>query len=64
MRPLPEGKCRELSPITVTVAEARAITGLGNTKIYELIAEGKLKSVAIGRRRLLLYESIKELLAP
>jgi hypothetical protein len=32
------------SPITVPVAKAREISGLGNTKIYELIRSGELKS--------------------
>jgi excisionase family DNA binding protein len=51
-------------PISVTVQEARKLTGLGNTLIYELIKEGKLKSVAVGRRRLILYSSIERLLQP
>jgi excisionase family DNA binding protein len=38
------------------------ITGLGRTKIYELVAEGRLKATAIGRRRLVFYASIEALL--
>jgi excisionase family DNA binding protein len=49
-------------PMSVTIADTRHITGLGNTKVYELIKEGKLKAVAVGRRRLVLYASIEELL--
>jgi excisionase family DNA binding protein len=62
--PLAEPKTSrtQLNPITVTVAEARQITRLGNTKIYELIAEGKLRSVAVGRRRLIFVSSIHALL--
>lgn len=48
--------------LTVTVAETCRVTGLGNTKVYELLAEGKLKSVAIGRRRLIFVNSIYMLL--
>jgi excisionase family DNA binding protein len=48
--------------MSVTIADTRHITGLGNTKVYELIKEGKLKVVAVGRRRLALYASIEELL--
>jgi len=48
--------------ISVTVDEACHITGLGRTKIYELIGQQKLKTVAIGRRRLVLYDSIEALL--
>jgi excisionase family DNA binding protein len=49
-------------PILVTVKAARALTGLGNTKIYELIGANKLKSITVGRRRLIAYSSIEELL--
>lgn len=49
-------------PMAVPVDDTCRITGLGRTSIYELIAQGKLKSVAIGRRRLVLYESIEALL--
>jgi excisionase family DNA binding protein len=61
--PLAEPKTSrtQLNPITVTV-QARQITRLGNTKIYELIAEGKLRSVAVGRRRLIFVSSIHALL--
>ena len=41
-------------PISTTVDEACRITGLGRTKIYELIGEGKLRTKTIGRRRLVL----------
>jgi excisionase family DNA binding protein len=52
----------ETRPISVTVKTARKITGLGNTKIYELIKQGKLKTVAIGRRRLIIYTSLESLI--
>ena len=48
--------------ITATVKETCSMTGLGATKINELIRDGKLKSVAIGRRRLVFVESIEALL--
>jgi excisionase family DNA binding protein len=47
-----------------TIDDTCRITGLGKTSIYELIAQGRLKSVAIGRRRLVLYSSIEALLQP
>ena len=49
-------------PVSTTIDDACHITGLGRTKVYELIGEGKLKAVAIGRRRLVLYSSIEELI--
>jgi excisionase family DNA binding protein len=50
-------------PITVTVQDARRLLGLGNTSIWKLISAGKLQTVRIGKRRLILYESIEELIA-
>jgi excisionase family DNA binding protein len=37
--------------------------GISRTALYELIAEGKLKTVKIGRRRLVPIEAIEELIA-
>lgn len=48
--------------LAVTVKEARRISGLGNTKIYELIAAGRLKAIKIGRRTLVKYSSLEELI--
>ena len=51
-------------PLTVTVATARHLTGLGNTSIWKLIGDGTLATVRVGRRRLILFESIEKLIAP
>ena len=50
-----------LKPITVTIETALKCSGLGRTKLYQLIGEGKLKTVTIGRRRLVIYASLEEL---
>jgi hypothetical protein len=50
------------NPISVTVADARRLSGLGNTKLWQLIANGQLTTVRVGRRRLILYASLLELL--
>ena len=47
--------------LTCTVAEACEATGLGRTKIYELIGDGRVATTTIGRRRLVIVQS---LLAP
>lgn len=63
----PRRKPRRLAspkPITVTIDDTSRITGLGNTKIYELIAQGRLETLTIGRRRLVLFRSIEALLQP
>jgi hypothetical protein len=55
---------QELKPLTVTVATAKKISGLGNTTIWSLIKRGKLESVHVGRRTLVTFCSIEALLAP
>lgn len=53
-----------IEPLTVTVADARKISGLSNTTVYKLIGEGKLQVVKIGTRTLITYASVKALLEP
>jgi excisionase family DNA binding protein len=53
---------RPPTPITKTIDDTCHITGLGRSKVYELIAEGQLKATAVGRRRLVFYASIEALL--
>jgi excisionase family DNA binding protein len=38
------------------------LVGVGRTKTYELIADGTLKTVVVGRRRLILHEGVEALL--
>jgi excisionase family DNA binding protein len=52
------------SPITVSVAEAKRLSGLGHTTVYKLLSEGTLKSTTVGKRRLVRYDSLQELLNP
>jgi hypothetical protein len=52
-----------MEPEVVSVAEARAMTRLGTTKIYELMNSGALRSAKIGTRRLVRVDSIRALLA-
>jgi hypothetical protein len=37
--------------LTCTINEAREVTGLGRTKLYELIGTGHLTTTTVGRRR-------------
>jgi excisionase family DNA binding protein len=46
----------------VPVNEFCRCVGVGRTKAYELINSEKVKSVQIGRRRLILVSSIRRLL--
>ena len=53
-----------MAPLTVTVATAKKISGLGNTKLWELIKEGQLQTVHVGRRTLITFQSLQALLTP
>ena len=61
---LSDYELNEAKPLTVTVATARKISGLGNTTIWQLIKNGKLETVHVGRRRLVVYSSLQKLLSP
>ena len=51
-------------PLTITVAMARRISGLGNTTLWALIKDRRLQTVRIGRRTLINYRSLEMLLEP
>ncbi|WP_083514494.1 helix-turn-helix domain-containing protein [Bradyrhizobium sp. DASA03076] len=48
--------------LTCTIDEACQATGLGRTKLYELIGAGQLDTRTVGRRRLVLVRSLHSLL--
>lgn len=50
-----------IKPIMVTVAMALAVTGLGRTKFYELVKEGRIRTREIGRRTLVVYADLESL---
>lgn len=54
-------KAKEAKPIWVPVTVAEKVIGLGHTKVYELINNGSLESVKVGRRRLISYASLLRL---
>ncbi|RJG53478.1 DNA-binding protein [Sphingobium terrigena] len=47
--------------ITVRIKEACRITGIGRSKLYELIAEGEIDIVKIGAMTLIPVDSLKAL---
>jgi excisionase family DNA binding protein len=47
-------------PLLVTVEEAGRLLGIGRTKAYGLVMGGTIRSVTIGRRRLVPRASISE----
>lgn len=44
-----------------SIPEAASALGLGRSKLYQLIGEGRLKTVTIGRRRLVRMDSVRGL---
>jgi excisionase family DNA binding protein len=50
-------------PLSMTIKQAMQETGLGLRSIYELIGQGDLKSVKIGRRRLVDAKSLAEVIS-
>jgi excisionase family DNA binding protein len=48
--------------LSCTIAEACEVTGLGRTKLYELIGAGCIATTTVGRRRLVLVRSLLTLL--
>lgn len=47
--------------LTCTAIDAARSLGIGKTKLYELIGQGKLKTIKIGRRTLIKTDSIRTL---
>jgi excisionase family DNA binding protein len=46
-------------PVTITVPTAIALSGLGRTKLYEMISSGEIESVLVGTRRLIVFASLR-----
>jgi excisionase family DNA binding protein len=51
-------------PLAVPVKTACKLVGVGNTTMWALIKTGRVKTVSIGRRRLVIYASLESLLTP
>jgi len=50
-------------PLAVPVKIACRLVGVGPTTMWGLIKAGRVKTVSIGRRRLVIYVSLESLLA-
>ncbi|WAC49405.1 helix-turn-helix domain-containing protein [Asticcacaulis sp. SL142] len=57
MAPIPE-------KITYRIDEASKLTGLSRSFIYERMSRGELKSLKVGKTRLLLRSDLMEFLSP
>jgi hypothetical protein len=55
-------EAKPLEPLAITIRETERVGGLRHTKLYQLIAEGRLKTTKVDGRRLVIFASLKELL--
>jgi excisionase family DNA binding protein len=62
--PAPAAPLGQLEPLLVTVAQAKHVTNVGHTKLYELIKQKRLEVVKIGKRTMITFASIKRLAQP
>jgi len=58
----PEGKCQETTPLRVRVREACRLTGIGRSKLYELIAAKEIETIKVGTITLKSMVSLKQFL--
>ena len=50
-----------MEPLLYSISDAAEALSLGRSKVYGLMAEGRLETVTIGRRRLVRAESVRAL---
>ena len=50
-------------PLTVSVKTACKLVGVGKTTMWALIKSGRVRTVSIGRRRLVIYASLETLIS-
>jgi excisionase family DNA binding protein len=50
-----------MQPITTTINAAAQALGVGRTTIYDLIRQGRLEKIKLGRRSLVTISSIRRL---
>ncbi len=49
-------------PLCVSIRKARELLDVGNTTIWKLVKDGRLRTISIGRKRLVIYASLELLL--
>jgi excisionase family DNA binding protein len=59
----PSPKIQPEERIALRLNDACAVSGLSRSKLYDLMKRGKLKSIKVDDRRLILREDLKLLLA-
>lgn len=56
------GYVQKMAPMGLTVQDVAKTTGIGRTKVFELIRDGKLPARKIGTRTIILAEDLKAFL--
>jgi hypothetical protein len=54
---------RKMERLGYSVGDLKKAGICGTTKAYELIAEGKLKTIKLGRKTIILADSVRELMS-
>lgn len=49
----------EIRPITVRIPIAVKMTGIGRSKLYELIGAGEIETIKVGSSRLVIVKSLR-----
>lgn len=62
--PRPDRPPPAVEVLAYRVPDAVKASGIGRTKIYEMILSGELESVTIGRRRLIPADALRRLVTP
>lgn len=52
-----------MKQLSFSIEETITLTGLGKTKLYELIKSGELKAKKLGKRTLILKPDLKDFLS-
>ena len=48
-----------MEPIALSIADSVKASGLGKTTLYEAMANGRLETRKVGRKRLILFRSLR-----
>lgn len=56
-------RTNDIELLAVRIPDAVRMTGIGRSKLYQLIASGELETVKIGRCTLITIDALKDLLA-
>lgn len=60
--PFEEHSGNDLEPISVRIPEACRLTGIGRSKLYQLIGSGDLETVKIGAMTLVPLNGLRDLI--